>query len=70
MASHVTNAGNVPHSLHPFIQVLNNGQVKEYDSPYALLQNPNSQLKGMVEQTGPAASRKLHQMALDAYRNQ
>ncbi len=50
------------------IQVMNNGQVKEFDSPYTLLQNPGSQFKRMVEQTGPYASRKLYQMAVEAYK--
>ena len=42
--------------------------MKEFDSPYALLQLPKSQLKKMVNQTGPMASKKLYQMALDAHR--
>lgn len=47
---------------------MNKGQVKEYDRPYILLQRPESQLKRMVEQTGPTASKKLYQMALEAQR--
>ena len=45
---------------------MDNGSVKEFASPYRLLQNSGSQLYKMVEKTGPEASRKLHQMALDA----
>ena len=48
-------------------QVINNGQVKEFASPYRLLQNPLSQFYKMVEKTGPEASQKLHQMALNAH---
>ena len=40
--------------------------MKEFDSPYDLLQNPQSLFYKMVQKTGPSASRKLHQMALDA----
>ena len=45
---------------------MNNGQVQEYASPYRLLQNPESMLYKMVEKTGPKASKKLHQMTMDA----
>ena len=48
---------------------MNRGQVREIDSPYALLQRPRSLFHRMVEQTGPSASRKLHQMALEAYQS-
>ena len=51
-------------------QVVSRGQLKEFDTPYQLLQNPRSQLRRMVEKTGPSASRKLHQMALDAHLRQ
>ena len=50
-----------------FFKVVSRGHLKEFDSPYHLLQNPNSQFRKMVERTGPSASRKLHQMALDAH---
>ncbi len=49
------------------LQVMSKGQVKEFDSPYTLLQNPRSQFGKMVEQTGPSASKKLHQMAAEAH---
>ena len=45
------------------MQVMSNGQVKEFASPYQLLQNPQSLLYQMVEKTGPEASQKLHEMA-------
>ena len=45
---------------------MSNGQVKEFDSPYELLQNPRSLFYKMVQKTGPSASRKLYQMVLDA----
>ena len=46
---------------------MSSGQVKEFETPYSLLQKPDSLLYKMVEKTGPAASRKLHQMALEAH---
>jgi ATP-binding cassette subfamily C (CFTR/MRP) protein 4 len=46
---------------------MSKGQVKEFDSPYNLLQNENSLLTKMVEKTGPSASKKLHQMAMDTH---
>ena len=39
----------------------------EYDEPGILLQDPNSLLKTMVERTGPSASRKLYQIAMDTF---
>ena len=54
-------------SLSLSLQVMNRGQVKEFDSPYTLLQNHHSLFSKMVEQTGPSASRKLHQMAEEAH---
>ena len=46
-------------------QVMDNGSVKEFASPYHLLriQNSRFQLYKMVK-TGPEASHKLHQMTL------
>ena len=41
--------------------------MKEFDTPYNLVQNTKSQLYSMVEKTGPIASKKLRQMALDAH---
>lgn len=43
-------------------QVMNQGQVAEYDTPYNLLQNKSSLLYRMVEKTGPDAARELHDM--------
>ena len=43
------------------------GEVKEFDSPYNLLQKRRSHFRKMVEQTGPTASRILHQMAMEAH---
>ena len=49
------------------IQVLSKGHLKEFDSPYFLLQNPQSTLYSMVKETGPTAAQKLHQMALKSH---
>ena len=46
---------------------MNRGQVKEFDSPYNLLQDHRSLFYKMVQKTGPSASKKLLQMARDAY---
>ena len=48
---------------------MHRGQVRELDSPFALLQRPHSLFRRMVEQTGPSASRKLLQMALEAHQS-
>ena len=46
---------------------MSDGEVKEFDSPYNLLQDPSSLFYKMVQKTGPSASKKLQQMALDAH---
>ena len=46
-----------------FQQVMDNGAVKELDSPYNLLQDPRSLFYKMVQKTGPTASKKLQQIA-------
>ena len=46
---------------------MSQGQLREFDSPYNLLQNKSSLLHNMVEKTGPDSSRQLFQMALDAH---
>ena len=48
---------------------MNKGEVSEFDSPYTLLQNPRSQFRKMVEQTGPSASKKLYLMATEAHQS-
>ena len=53
--------------VFPSLQVMNKGQVKEFDSPYTLLQTQTSLFRKMVDRTGPSASRKLYQMALEAH---
>ena len=53
-------------SLPPPPQVMNKGQVKEFDRPYRLLQQPHSLFHRMVQQTGELAAQKLHQMAQEA----
>lgn len=46
---------------------MDNGEVREFDSPYNLLQDARSLFYRMVQKTGPSASKKLQQMALDAH---
>ena len=50
----------------PLPQVMNRGQVKEFDRPNRLLQKPDSLFRRMVEQTGEVAARKLAEMAQEA----
>ena len=60
----------VIHDLCPCgIQVMSRGCILEFDTPYALLQDSQSQLRMMVEHTGPIASKKLYQMALEAHQH-
>ena len=49
------------------MQVLNRGYMKEFDEPYALMQDQHSLFRKMVEQTGPVAVVKLYQMAVEAH---
>lgn len=44
-------------------QVLDAGHIQEYDEPYILLQNPESLLYKMVQQTGKAEAAYLLQTA-------
>ena len=46
---------------------MNKGQLKEFESPHRLLQDPSSQFSKMVDKTGPAASQKLRTMAQEAH---
>ena len=41
---------------------MSKGHLQEFDTPFNLLQTPNSLFNKMVEQTGPTASKKLRQM--------
>ena len=56
------------HRAVSFMQVLNRGRIKEFDSPHLLLRNRNSLFRKMVKQTGTAAAQKLQRMAYDAYK--
>ena len=51
----------------PLIQVMSKGQVKEFERPHHLLQDPSSQFSKMVDKTGPTASQKLRAMAQEAH---
>ncbi len=51
---------------HFFTQVMRSGQAVELNSPLILLQNKKSHFFMMVAKTGPEASRKLYEMALEA----
>ena len=46
---------------------MDSGAVKEFDTPYNLLQDHRSLFYKIVQKTGPSASKKLQQMALDAH---
>lgn len=47
---------------------MGDGQVLEYDTPLALLENKRSEFSAMVERMGTEASQKLYQMAVEADR--
>ena len=66
MSSPVADSCSADLLCVPLPQVMNKGQVKEFDRPYRLLQQPHSLFHRMVEQTGELAARKLHQMAQEA----
>lgn len=48
-------------------QVLDAGELVEFDQPYVLLQNPNSTFSKLVDQTGKAEAAKLARIALEQY---
>ena len=48
-------------------QVMDCGEVVEFDDPYTLLQDEKSQLKMMVDMTGPSSSEQLFHIAEAAY---
>ena len=43
------------------------GQIMKWNESHVLLQNSKPLFKTMVDTTGPSDSRKLFQMALEAY---
>lgn len=49
------------------VLVMSSGEVVEFDHPYVLLSDPNSQLSLMVKETGEKNSAVLFQVAKDAY---
>ena len=50
----------------PVLQVMSKGQVREFDRPHRLLQQPRSLFRYMVDQTGEKAAHKLYEMVQDA----
>ena len=48
------------------ILVLDQGTIREFDTPNALLQNPNSLFSNMVEETGPTNAALLRRLAAEA----
>uniref|UniRef100_A0A1B6EBU9 ABC transmembrane type-1 domain-containing protein n=1 Tax=Clastoptera arizonana TaxID=38151 RepID=A0A1B6EBU9_9HEMI len=63
----------IAHRLHTVmdsdkILVMGEGSVLEYNHPHLLLQNKNSTLYSMVEQTGKASAEILHKTAAENYR--
>lgn len=49
------------------VLVMSSGEVVEFDHPYILLSDPNSQFSSMVRETGEVNSAKLFQVSKDAY---
>ncbi|XP_055936124.1 ATP-binding cassette sub-family C member 4-like isoform X2 [Argiope bruennichi] len=62
----------IAHRLHTIMDsdrvlVLDAGEVKEFDSPFVLLQNRNSLFSHMVQMTGPGMAQQLREVARNAY---
>jgi ABC-type multidrug transport system fused ATPase/permease subunit len=62
---------SIAHRLNTIVDydkvlVMDAGRVAEFGSPAELLDNPNGIFYSMVEQTGPATARHLHQLARGA----
>jgi ATP-binding cassette, subfamily C (CFTR/MRP), member 1 len=60
----------IAHRLHTVcnsdrILVLDNGQVAEYDTPLALIDNPTSVFGNMVKQAGPQTASELRRLAIE-----
>ena len=51
------------------LQVLDAGQIVEFDEPYLLLQNTDGLFRKLVNQTGKQMETKLHFLAKEAYFN-
>ncbi|XP_026726076.1 multidrug resistance-associated protein 4-like [Trichoplusia ni] len=49
------------------VLVMSSGEVAEFDHPYVLLSDPNSQFSSMVRETGEKNSENLLRVAKDAY---
>ncbi|GFT92898.1 ABC transporter C family member 10 [Trichonephila clavipes] len=49
------------------VLVLDAGEVKEFDTPFTLLQNRNSLFSHMVQMTGPGMAQQLREVARNAY---
>ena len=45
------------------LQVLSFGKVIEFDTPFNLVQSPQSVFRSMVDKTGPIESKKLKKIA-------
>jgi ABC-type sulfate/molybdate transport systems ATPase subunit len=61
----------IAHRLNTIIDydrvlVLDNGVIKELDSPHNLLSNPKSAFSSMIDETGPSNSVLLRRLAKDA----
>ncbi|GFQ66173.1 hypothetical protein TNCT_86261 [Trichonephila clavata] len=62
----------IAHRLHTIMDsdrvlVLDAGEVKEFDTPFTLLQNRNSLFSHMVQMTGPGMAQQLREVARNAY---
>lgn len=47
------------------LQVMDEGEIKEFDSPFILIQQENSIFSNLVEQTGVAQAAELRFLAAD-----
>lgn len=49
------------------VLVMGSGEILEFDHPYILLSDPNSQFSSMVRETGEKNSKTLFEVSKDAY---
>jgi ATP-binding cassette subfamily C (CFTR/MRP) protein 4 len=50
------------------IMVLERGEIKEFDAPHNILQNPDSLLSGLVRATGKKKAAQLREIAEQKFR--
>ena len=60
-------SGTIGCNMERNFQVLNRGEVKQFDHPFLLLQDKDGIFADMVRQTGKSYARRLEDLAEKAY---